>query len=209
MKKLRKRRNLKKTRDIADAFAFFKLAHEGHTYPEDGRPYWPHIYRVGCYLQRVIKIYGELDKDVAKCVVTAGFGHDSLEDTALTAKEIESKFGNLVLELIVGMTNQQGDSQTASYVEQICSGREELRLIKLSDLYDNYTTLACNPNEDQIISLGRRVLPIMEPMYDRIRTTKFRKYPKTGNYLLTSMQIAHDLAVFRINAASNYETTLK
>ena len=67
----------------------------------------------------------------------ACLGHDLLEDTKVTPKEIEKRWGNNVLAYIKSMTNKVGDSDFSDYIKQLKNGSEEVMLIKLSDIHSN------------------------------------------------------------------------
>ena len=77
------------------------------------------------------------------------------------------------------MTNEQSDTHTDIYVQKICRAKEEIRLIKLADLCDNYSSIVYRALENNPQFLKEKILPIMEPMYQEIITTSFVKYPKT------------------------------
>ena len=183
---------------LLEAFLFFKKFHEGQTYT-DGQPYWPHILRVGLRLKAALQNFGEADEETRNLLALAGFGHDSLEDTKIKADEISARFGVDAVHLIVALTNEEGDFHTESYVEKICLGSEEARLIKLSDLIDNYTRIAFRIKENDPVFLQTKIIPIMEPMFRRIITTTFQRYPKTSRYFFDQVILCHDLAIQTLN----------
>jgi|GEM_PF-4863849 len=45
------------------------------------------------------------------------------------------------------MTNEQDDDHTNAYVQKICTANEEIRLIKLADMCDNYLSMIYRTHE--------------------------------------------------------------
>jgi len=158
---------------------FVKKAHAGQKYPEDGMEYWRHLDEVAKILANCLYVFGEGE---SRDLIIAGYLHDILEDTSVTIDEIKEKYGGNVAELVEGMTNKQGDKQTKEYVESVASGKEEIRLIKLADLYSNYTRVS-KLVQDHWKRYDEVVVPIMEPMYNEIIKTEFVKFKKTGDYI--------------------------
>ena len=177
--------------DILDALEYFKKLHAKQKYP-NGKPYWPHLESVGLILKAAFTNDGRPQDEVIELAI-AGFGHDSLEDTDVTVKELQERFGENVAGLIFGMTNEQDDVHTDEYIQKVCRGPEKVRLIKLADMIDNYSRIAQSPkNESEF--LRENVLPIIEPMFQCMLTTKFVKYDSIGRKLLTQAAHARDRA---------------
>ena len=67
---------------------------------------------------------------------------------------------------------------------------EEVRLIKLADLYDNVSSVA-----HTLPLLGKKwttsfFLPIVVPMFATVKRTKFRKYRKTVALLIALVDVS-------------------
>jgi hypothetical protein len=114
-------------------------------------------------------------------MVPAALGHDLYEDSAILPADIITGFGRRVDCLILGLT--EGES-VASYVERVAVGPEEVRLIKLCDGIDNYGGLVetglLRMDPAKWVDIVRRQ---MEPMFTRLASLPFRKYPSAGELL--------------------------
>jgi hypothetical protein len=115
-------------------------------------------------------------------MVLAALGHDLFEDTAIPPADIVANFGAQVDRLIRTLT--EGPDGVPAYVEQVASGPEEGRLIKLCDGIDNYSGLVENRlvlgDTAKWVQVVRRP---MEPMFSRLAAIPFRQYPKAGPWL--------------------------
>lgn len=184
--------------DIKKAFLFFKNLHKNQTY-SDWSQYRPHLLRVGNILQHYLDLFWEFEKEMSNSITIAWYWHDSLEDTDISLDTLQETFWNTIANLIWGMTNEQSDTHTDIYVQKICRAEEEIRLIKLADLCDNYSSIVYRALENNPQFLKEKILPIMEPMYQEIITTSFVKYPKTWAEFLSNVKKCHDLADTYIN----------
>ncbi len=116
-------------------------------------------------------------------ILFGALGHDALEDTKIKKDKLSLVLGSDVIPLIERMTNPFGDNHPKEYVRQIINSNEEVRLIKLSDLYDNCTSVVYNMPQ-----LGKKwtetfFLPIVTPMINVITKTSFKTYPQTSKQL--------------------------
>lgn len=157
-----------------------KMKHADQWRADGTVPVWLHLARVAGYLSEVLEATGEGTAEERREIALAGYGHDTLEDTDVTEDELRESFGPRGLELIKGMTNEIGDHDVGPYVEQVCAAEEGVRLIKLSDLYDNCTSVTYT-----LFTLGTEwadgyFLPIVEPMIGKIMDTEFATYPKAA-----------------------------
>lgn len=184
--------------DLKKKFLFFKNLHKNQNY-SDWSPYWPHLLRVGNILQYYLELFKECDKKTINSIIIAGYGHDSLEDTSITKEELEKQFDKNIAELIFWMTNEENDAHTSKYVKKVTNWSEEVRLIKLADMCDNYTSIIYRAVENWPKFLKEKIIPIMEPMYKSIIKTSFKRHPKTGNELLKEVQKYHQLATTFLN----------
>lgn len=165
----------------ARAIALVRTAHAGQK-RSDG-PVWHHLDRVSRLLEIILGETKEGTETKRQTISLAALGHDSLEDTSVTAEELRAVFGQDGLALIEGMTNRFGDDHPEPYVKQVAAAAEEVRLIKLSDLYDNCTSVIFTLN-----ALGPKwndefFLPIVRPMVAAVLETEFKTYPETAKML--------------------------
>lgn len=165
--------------DFDEALAFVKKYHDGQ-YRSNNFPVWHHLARVSKRLQFIIEYNKEGEDIEVKELVVAALGHDLLEDTKASHEEIKFIFGENGHRFIDGMTNTWGDNDVGPYVEKIAQSSEEVRLIKLSDLFDNITNTTYNLSVLGKDWANSYLLPIITPMKEVVEKTTFKKYEKTG-----------------------------
>lgn len=154
-------------------------------------PYWMHCETVSETLSRLLAETGETTEDSLD-ILLAAKGHDLYEDTRVDPEKIRQKFGERVHSLIDGMTNRGGDTERAAYVEYMKTAPEEIRLIKLSDLLDNYRSgaTALTPGGLGTEWVKGYLLPILDEMWPAVKNTSFMRYPKTAEKLCTAVDAA-------------------
>jgi hypothetical protein len=115
-------------------------------------------------------------------MVLAALGHDLYEDSDIERADVARDFGNQVDKLIQALTEEKDG--VGPYVERVAAGPEEARLIKLCDGADNYGGLV----EKKLVYENpakwvNKVRKHMEPMFSRLGSIPFRKYPAAGAWL--------------------------
>ena len=174
------------------ALALVKRIHSGQMRGDGTEPAWHHLDRVSRVLEHILDEESEGTKEEREVIHLSALGHDSLEDTTVTRKELEKCFGMEGTKLIQGMTNTLGDHHDVRpYVKQICASAEGVRLIKLADLYDNCTSVSYG-----LFALGVKwtrsfFLPIVEPMVKAVTVTKFSVFPRSSDRLKILVRSAH------------------
>lgn len=177
--------------NVQEVFEFFKTLHKDQEH-SPGMPQWAHIFRVGDTLRTTLNQYEEGTEKEKYDLVIAGIGHDSIEDTTITYQEIKNIFGLKIAELIHGVTNEK-DPDVTEYIPQVVNNNEEVRLIKLTDLLDNYTAITYNCQSPQDII--KRVLPMLNPMYESLLKTTFNQYKKTATNLIDQLITSKELCL--------------
>lgn len=152
---------------------------------------WHHLDRVSRILEAVLDGSDEGNQEERENIVIAALGHDTLEDTDVTEAEIEEYFGADGLRLIQGMTNRFGDEHPEPYVRQVASAEEGVRLIKLSDLYDNCTSVTYGMAVMDAAWVEGYFLPIVRPMIAALSTVPFETYPRAGGMLQTMVALSY------------------
>lgn len=165
-----------------EALSLVKRLHAGQVRAGNA-PVWHHLDRVSRLLEIVLEEEAEGAESEREIISLAGLGHDSLEDTGVKEEELQKYFGDDGLKLIIGMTNKFGDGHPEPYVKQVCESSEGVRLIKLSDLYDNCTSVIYTLKELGTKWTDEFFLPIVTPMINAITKTEFLIYPKTSERL--------------------------
>lgn len=114
-------------------------------------------------------------------MILAALGHDLYEDSEIPPSDVIA-FGADVDQLIRVVTEEKDG--VGPYVERVAVGPEEARLIKLCDGADNYGGLV----EKNLVSAEpakwvRVVRKHMEPMFSRLASIPFARYPVAGAWL--------------------------
>ena len=131
------------------AYVFSAVAHKGQV-RASGEPYLSHPLEVASILAS-----WRLDP----ICVAVGLLHDALEDTLATPKEIEEKFGPVVLHVVEGLTkisqisfSSAEDRQAESFRKLLLAMVDDVRviLVKLADRLHNMRTLQHLPEEKRI-----------------------------------------------------------
>jgi len=158
-----------KQKDVAllrSAYEFSKIAHRGQ-FRMTGDPYISHPIAVSHVL-----VQWRLDGQA----LTAALLHDVMEDTAVTKKEISDKFGEVVAELVDGVSKldkiefeSQEHEQAENFRKMLLAMASDVRviLIKLADRLHNMRTLtAMQPHKRARIA--RETMDIYAPIANRL-----------------------------------------
>ncbi len=130
------------------AYDFAKHHHEGQK-RSSGKPYFEHCLAVG----QILASWG-MDQNT----VIGGLLHDTIEDTKVTFREIENKFGKDIAELVEGVTKLGGikfsskqAKQAGNFMKLLLSVAKDLRviIIKFADRLHNMRTMNFLSDEKQ------------------------------------------------------------
>lgn len=168
--------------DFNKALEFVKKYHDGQ-YHANKVLVWHHLLRVSKRLEFILDNNKEGSVEERRGIVVASLGHDLLEDTKAPIEEVKDIFGDIGLGYIQGMTNTWGGSDLAPYVGKVVNSSEEIRLIKLADLFDNMTSVTYNLSALGKEWIGSYFLPVVTPMKEAVLKTSFNKYSKSGEVL--------------------------
>ncbi len=133
---------------ICNAFNFAYQLHDGQC-RRSGEPYIAHPVAVAGILR---------DMGGSSVMMAAGFLHDVVEDTEVTAQEIEERFGEEVRRLVEGVTklsklqfSSKTESQAENFRRMFLAMAQDIRVIivKLADRLHNMRTLEFMPPEKQ------------------------------------------------------------
>jgi GTP pyrophosphokinase len=166
LREVRARRARPDSRLIERAFDVAERSHAGQT-RKSGDPFINHPLGVA-------QILAEIGLD--ESTVAAALLHDAVEDTELTLKEVEERFGFEVAALIDGVTKldrirfrSPEQSRAENLRKMIIATAKDVRvlLIKLADRLHNMRTLApLRPEKRRIIA--RETLEIYAPLAHRL-----------------------------------------
>lgn len=151
---------------IRRAFEFSEKAHSGQI-RRSGEPYISHPLGVAAIL-------ADLHLDLA--TIATGLLHDTVEDTAVTLKDIEKNFGQAVSLLVDGVTKiskmnfrNTHEKQGENIRKMIVAMGKDVRvvLVKLADRLHNMRTLHHMPYEKQA-RIAQETLDIYAPLAGRL-----------------------------------------
>lgn len=157
---------------IEKAYDTAAEAHKSHT-RYSGEPYITHTVAVAKRLAEM---------GMGPRTVTAALLHDTIEDTDLTAEDIEREFGEEILFLVEGVTKLSSvryygsDRHNESLRKLFVATSQDIRvlLIKLIDRLHNMMTLEHVPKEKRL-RIARETLEIYVPVAHRLGMGRIRK----------------------------------
>ena len=164
---------------IAKGYEMAKTAHSGQV-RKSGEPYIIHPLNVAIILAEL-----EMDKET----IIGGLLHDVVEDTYVTAAELEREFGSDVALLVDGVTKlekiplssdiDQSDAKLEMQAENLrkmfLAMAKDIRviLIKLADRLHNMRTLQYQKPESQL-RIAKETLEIYSPIAQRLGISKIK-----------------------------------
>jgi len=159
---------------VANAADFAKTMHEGQT-RASGEPYYTHPLEVAGILA---------DMKMDTTTILTAILHDTLEDTPATYKELSTKFGKEVADLVNGVSKlTKIESQTVegkqaeNFRKLVLAMSEDIRvlLVKLADRLHNMRTLGAFANPDKQRRIARETIDIYAPLAERIGMHKVKE----------------------------------
>lgn len=120
-------------------------AHERHYRKVTDIPYIVHPFEVALILQ---------ENGVADEVIAAGILHDTLEDTDLSEDDIKEIFGETILELVLGASeelegreNRSWDERKLHTIESLKNAKEHVKMIACADKLSNIRSMITGYNK--------------------------------------------------------------
>ena len=156
------------------AYVFAMKAHGGQT-RKSGDPYFTHPLAVAGILT-------EIRADPA--TVATALLHDVVEDTDVTAKDIERLFGPEIARLVDGVTKltqielrSEASKQAENFRKLVVAMAEDVRvlLVKLADRLHNMRTLAHVGDAEKRRRVALETMEIYAPLAGRIGVQRFRE----------------------------------
>ncbi|MBD2099277.1 bifunctional (p)ppGpp synthetase/guanosine-3',5'-bis(diphosphate) 3'-pyrophosphohydrolase [Leptolyngbya sp. FACHB-261] len=157
---------------ICRAFDFAYRLHEGQ-YRKSGEPYIAHPVAVAGMLR---------DLGGSSAMIAAGFLHDVVEDTEITAEQLEQHFGAEVRCLVEGVTKlskfnfeSKTESQAENFRRMFLAMAQDIRVIvvKLADRLHNMRTLEHLPDAKRR-RIARETREIFAPLANRLGIWRFK-----------------------------------
>lgn len=140
-----------------EASAFSSRAHR-HQVRHDGSPYASHPARVA---MTITLMFGFDDPEI----LAAAFLHDTIEDCDVDYDDILEQFGQNVADYVAAMTKDMRLEETireVAYDKQLADGPWQSRLIKLADVFDNYTDVETDIGRAKLIERAKRALVLAQ-----------------------------------------------
>lgn len=149
---------------IRHAALFSRAAHQavGQRRKYTDEPYWQHPVDVAEMVAAVGSATAEM--------IAAAYLHDVLEDTAVTALDIEECFGQRVTLLVLELTNQFSNPEIGNRAHRKALERDRLaqvspqaQTIKYADLIDNTGSIVARDHGFALVYLAekRQLLEVM------------------------------------------------
>lgn len=157
---------------VCQAFEFAYCLHRGQC-RASGEPYIAHPIAVSGLLR---------DLGGSAVMIAAGFLHDVIEDTDVTADEIERRFGVEVRRLVEGVTklskfnfSSKTERQAENFRRMFLAMAQDIRVIvvKLADRLHNMRTLEHLP-DDKRRRIASETLDIFAPLANRLGIGRFK-----------------------------------
>ncbi len=156
---------------LTKAYHFSELAHRDQ-FRNSGDPYFVHVFETA-------KNLASLGMDTK--TIAAGLLHDTVEDTHITAKELEKEFGEEIATLVAGVTKlgkvkyQGHDRHVESLRKFFIAVSNDLRvlIIKLADRLHNVQTLQY-VREDKRARIALETIEIHAPLANRLGMGKLK-----------------------------------
>lgn len=151
---------------VCQAFEFAYCLHQGQ-YRASGEPYIAHPVAVAGLLR---------DLGGSGAMIAAGFLHDVIEDTDVTAEEIERRFGVEVRRLVEGVTklskfnfSSKTERQAENFRRMFLAMAQDIRVIvvKLADRLHNMRTLE-HLADDKRRRIAMETREIFAPLANRL-----------------------------------------
>ena len=133
-----------------EAAAFAANAHR-YQIRNDGRPYVSHCFRVA---MTVSVVFGFDDSEI----LAGALLHDTIEDCAVDYDDILEAFGQNIADYVAVMTKDmrmEEVSREIAYDKQLAAGPWQGRLIKLADVFDNFTDMQAKQRATFVEKLER------------------------------------------------------
>jgi len=182
---------------LTKAYTFALKAHKNQM-RDSGDPYLVHPVAVA-------DILSDLKLDSA--TITTGLLHDTIEDTKITYKKVESEFGKEVADLVDGVTKiseLEGkiiqNSKAENIRKLILATSKDIRvlLVKLADRLHNMRTLNSIESEDRKKRIAQETMEIYAPLADRMGMNHIRDELEDLSFLTLNPK-ARDLVVQRVS----------
>lgn len=164
------------------ALGFAAQAHNGQKVPGTDLPYLMHVVSVCMEVTAVISQEGASDPDLA---VQCALLHDTIEDTHVTASDINLIFGSEVTAGVEALTKNRElpkDERIKDSIRRILEMPREIAIVKLADRVTNLQPPPAHWDEQKIRHYRRDAERILEHLGGASRLLSERMKFKLAGY---------------------------
>ncbi len=143
-----------------EAVSFAARAHKGQLRKDKKTPYVAHPFRVAFLCRHLFSITDER-------ILCMALLHDVLEDTKYSFSFLKKMFGRDIARGVRFLSKNRSlaeKKREAIYCRQLSSAPEEVKMVKLADLYDNMTDALHLGNRKKILKISRRAQGYLKAM---------------------------------------------
>jgi guanosine-3',5'-bis(diphosphate) 3'-pyrophosphohydrolase len=136
------------------AASFAARSHAGQLRKDQKTPYVAHPFRVALTVRHVFGV----DDPVA---LAAALLHDVIEDTPADYDEIAEEFGKEIAAVVAALTKDMRMPEAqreVAYDQQLTQASWQARLVKLADVYDNYSDSLTDAARAKTAEKARRAI---------------------------------------------------
>lgn len=136
------------------AVAFAARKHAGQLRNDGQTPYASHPVRVALIVRHVFDIAEET-------ALIAALLHDTIEDTTTDHDELTHHFGKAVADVVAAVSKDgrlPHDEREATYDKQIAAASWQAKLVKLADVYDNFSDARDDNERAKFAEKARRAI---------------------------------------------------
>ena len=138
---------------IAEAVLFAADAHADDMRDDGRTPYFNHLAEVAARCAAHVPFDAEL--------VAAAYLHDTVEDTGVSEALLRERFGDVVADVVMEVTDPpelKGEARRQHQVERAATASLRAKLIKIADKTSNVTELVDSAAPDEPLAKQRRYL---------------------------------------------------
>lgn len=147
-----------------------------------------HAFKTARYFKKTAEKFSEISKQKLYKLTLASLGHDLLEDTKVTRKQIKAIWGTRVLDYIQALTNEKGDNNYKPYIKRLKNSSEEIVLIKLADIYTNVDNSIKHFDNFEKKWINNFWLPLLAAYERALFNKKFKKYSQTASLMVKQIK---------------------
>ena len=150
---------------ILKAISFASRAHDGQIRKDGETPYASHPVRALFILRDIFGVEDE------KLLISAVL-HDTIEDTTTDHDDVSEEFGIEVADIVALLSKDKRKGEEireAEYLKQLKEASDEVKVVKLADVYDNVSdceTAGAQKHIDKTLRTARKYIKAFKDSKD-------------------------------------------